>query len=221
VMSGKNNAKTAVIDMRSWDDSSTAAIPTNVHFVWRSFSIRDRLDREYGDHGNHVMWRYGRNGLIAPPSFALDSLTVMDQWLTNLKADTTSAALDLKVRSSKPASAFDLCVLSTDVAQATKVTDKATCDADPRLTPFSSPRQVAGGPLSENVLECQLRPVNDADYAGKLDAGQLARLRAAFPNGVCDWTKPGVGQQAAVSPLSFQAGPGGLALPDAPVSVAK
>jgi hypothetical protein len=221
VMSGKNNARTAVIDMRSWDDSSTAAIPTNVHFVWRSFSIRDRLDREYGDHGNHVMWRYGRNGLIAPPSFPLDSLTVMDQWLTNLKADTTSAALDLKVRSSKPSSAFDLCVLSTDAAQATKVTDKATCDADPRLTPFSSPRQVAGGPLSENVLKCQLRPLNDAEYGGKLDAGQLSRLRAAFPNGVCDWTKPGIGQQAAVSPLSFGAGPGGVALPDPPVSVAK
>jgi hypothetical protein len=221
VMSGKNNAKTAVIDMRGWDDASTSAVPSNVHFVWRSFSIRDRLDREYGNHGNQVMWRFGRNGLGAPASFAADSFSVMDQWLTSLKADTSSAAVDLKVRSSKPATAFDFCVLSTDAAQTTKVTDSATCDADPKLKAFYSPRQVAGGPLSENVLKCQLRPVNDVEYGGRLDAGQLSRLRAVFTTGVCDWTKPGIGQQAAMAPLTFQAGPGGVPLPPEPASVAK
>ena len=47
---------------------------------------------------------------------------------------------------------------------------------------------------------------------------QLARLQAAFPDGVCDWSLPGVGQQAAVSPLTFADGPGGAPLPPAPVS---
>ena len=45
-----------------------------------------------------------------------------------------------------------------------------------------------------------------------------ARLNAVFPTGVCDWSKPGVGQQEAVSPLTFAAGPGGQPLPPAPVS---
>ena len=35
---------------------------------------------------------------------------------------------------------------------------------------------------------------------------------------MCDWSKPGIGQQAAVSPLTFAAGPGGVPLPAAPVA---
>jgi hypothetical protein len=49
----------------------------------------------------------------------------------------------------------------------------------------------------------------------------LSRLRAVFTTGVCDWTKPGIGQQAAMAPLTFQAGPGGVPLPPEPASVAK
>src|SRR5207253_7558313 len=86
-----------------------------------------------------------------------------------------------------------------------------------------SPRQVAGGPLAENILKCQLKPINLADYftpAGPVSftATQLARLQATFPGGVCDWSRPGVGQQEAISPLTFAAGPGGVPLPPAPVS---
>ncbi|RZL86116.1 MAG: hypothetical protein EOP73_32005, partial [Variovorax sp.] len=43
----------------------------------------------------------------------------------------------------------------------------------------------------------QLRPLDASEYGGRLDATQLARLQAVFPGGVCDWSKPGVGQQAA------------------------
>jgi len=51
-----------------------------------------------------------------------------------------------------------------------------------------------------------------------LTAAQVTRLKAVFPDGVCDWSKPGVSQQAAISPLTFIAGPGGVPLPPAPVS---
>jgi hypothetical protein len=60
------------------------------------------------------------------------------------------------------------------------------------------------------------------DYAaGTFSDAQWARLQAVFSTGVCDWSKPGVGQQAAVSPLTFSAGPGGAVMPAAPVSVPK
>jgi hypothetical protein len=103
------------------------------------------------------------------------------------------------------------------------VTDMAVCDADPRLVKHSSPRQVAGGPLTENVLKCQLKPIDPADYVSVANpvgvtGVHLARLRAVFPAGVCDWSKPGVGQQEAISPLTFTAGPGGRPLPPAPTS---
>ena len=93
------------------------------------------------------------------------------------------------------------------------------CDADPRLAKHSSPRQVAGGPLAENILKCQLKPLDVASYAPvTFTAAQLARLGAAFPDGACDWSKPGVGQQDAISPLTFVAASGGRPLPPAPVS---
>ena len=41
----------------------------------------------------------------------------------------------------------------------------ALCDADPRLPKHASPRQVAGGSLEENILKCQLKPLEPADYA--------------------------------------------------------
>jgi len=227
VMSGRNLAKTAVIDMRGWDDSglilqpgTTARSTIPIHYVWRSFSIRDRLVREYGDAGNHALWRFGRGGLLSPV-LAPQAFDTMDQWLTTIKADTSGRGIEDKVRAARPAGAQNFCLLSSDVAQSTRVTDAAACDADPFLKASSSPRQVAGGPLSENILKCQLRPLDASDYGGRLDATQLARLQAVFPGGVCDWSKPGVGQQAAVGPLGFSAGPGGQALAAVPVSIAK
>jgi hypothetical protein len=40
----------------------------------------------------------------------------------------------------------------------------------------------------------------------------------AFPDGVCDWSKPSVGQVASLPWLSFAADPGGKKLPTAPTS---
>ena len=95
------------------------------------------------------------------------------------------------------------------------------CDADPFLKASSSPRRVAGGPLAENMLKCQLRPSMRRSTPGSSMPNQLGRLAAVFPGGVCDWGKPGVAQQAAVSPLSFKAGPGGTAFPAVPVSIGR
>jgi hypothetical protein len=53
---------------------------------------------------------------------------------------------------------------------------------------------VAGEPLVNNVLKCQLKPIDAADYAGKLGKSDLVALTSIFPKGVCDYSKPGVGQ---------------------------
>ena len=90
---------------------------------------------------------------------------------------------------------------------------------DPRLQKHASPRQVAGGALTEDILKCQLKPLNAAEYLpATFTAQQLVRLYNTFPDGVCDWNKPGVGQQPPRSPLTFAAGPGGKRLGAAPAS---
>jgi len=228
VASGKQLAKIAMIDMRGWDDSNITVPPgatpgtIPIHHQWYSFGVKDRIVAEAGNANNQAMWRFARTGLTPPGTMALDAFLTMDQWLTTVKADGSSATLEAKVRSSRPASAADFCLLPTDTTQTVKVTNAATCDADPFLKPSLSPRQVAGGPRAEDVLKCQLKPMLRTDYAaGAFTDAQWARLQTVFSGGVCDWSKPGVGQQTAISSLSFAAGPGGQLLPAAPVSQTK
>jgi hypothetical protein len=222
VSSGTNLGKLPIIDSRGYDEQG-------IHYIWRSFSERARIDTANADnHGNQVMWRYGTGLLPSTPeqvtAVTLQSFLTMDTWLSNLLVSAPKSTLNAvrtqaQVIGAKPATAFDLCYLTGDVTFSNPVTDMAVCDADPRLQSHSSPRQVAGGPLEENILKCQLKAIDPADYApATLSDSQLARLQSAFPGGVCDWSKPGVGQQAAVSPLSFAAGPGGQPLPPPPVS---
>ena len=75
--------------------------------------------------------------------------------------------------------AFDLCYLTGDTTFATPVTDMALCDADPRLAKHASPRQVAGGSIRENILKCQLKPLNIADYAPVAFTAGAARAAAS------------------------------------------
>ena len=200
-----------------------------IHYIWRTFSERARIDAlNGGNHGNQVIWRYGTALLPATAAqveaVTLESLLQMDIWLSNLltsapKATLNSVRTQAQVIAAKPADAFDLCYLTGDATFSTPVTDMALCDADPRLVMHSSPRQVAGGPLTEDILKCQLKPLNTADYLpATVSASQLARLNAVFPGGVCDWSLAGVGQQPAVSPLTFAGGPGGEPLPAEPIS---
>jgi len=223
VMSGKQYAKTAVIDLRGWDDAGTSPPGIPIHYQWRSFSIRERLDLEYGDHGNQVMWRFS-NGLLpagASASLTLEAFVMMDKWLTALKADTSHRRIEDKVRSSKPADAVDFCIVPVSAENPTgREFNMAACESkDPRFKVGSSPRQVAGGALSENILKCQLKPLNSADYSPVvLSSAQLVRLQAAFPDGVCDWSAPGVGQVRARSPRDYTDGPGGEQLHRAPDS---
>ena len=69
---------------------------------------------------------------------------------------------------------------------------------------------VAGQPLTNDILKCQLKPLNPADYAVALSASQVERLKKMFPTGVCDYRKPGVAQQQPNGTWhDFTAGPGG------------
>src|SRR5437867_6981273 len=82
VASGKNLGKLPIIDSRGWDEQG-------IHYIWRSFSERARIDAANGgNHGNQVMWRYG-TGLLPGTAaqvaaVTLPSLLTMNTWLDNL-----------------------------------------------------------------------------------------------------------------------------------------
>ncbi|HXJ53484.1 MAG TPA: DUF6351 family protein [Burkholderiales bacterium] len=227
--SGKNLGKLAIIDSRGWDEQG-------IHYIWRSFAERARIDADnHGDHGNQVIWRYGTGLLPGTPAqiaaVTVKSFLTMDTWLSNLNASApketiNSVRTQAQVIAGKPAAAVDFCFLLADTTFSTPIFDMAACDANApqgdglgRLAKRASPRQVAGGPLVENILKCALKPLNPVDYAPvTFTSAQWARLQAAFADGVCDWSERGVGQRRARSPLTFADGPGGEPLPRAPQS---
>jgi hypothetical protein len=202
-------AKVPMIDLRGNDNSG-------IHMNWRAFAVRERLDRVNGGHGNQVIWRFGPS-LFPPPQLIVDSLVTMDKWVAAIKADTSAAPIEEKVTKNRPAEAVDFCYIGTDYT--TKVTDQATCDADPVLKYYSSPRQVAGGPLSEDILKCRLQPLSRGSYRTQFTEEQWGRLQTVFATGVCDWSKPGIGMQRSVPWQSFAEGPGGKPLPPPPRSL--
>jgi hypothetical protein len=225
VSDAQHLAQVPIIDLRGFDDERLTAAPPGlstlgIHHEWRSFALRARLDAANGTHANHVMWRFAPALLpqVTPnTNLQLQSFLMMDQWLTAMKSDTKSTSLVSRIIANRPTTAPDFCFLSTDLALATQIMDSSVCDSDSFLKPHTSPRQVAGGPLAENILKCQLRPLARADYNPMtLTDDQFNRLKAVFPDGVCDFTKSGVGQQPAVGPLDFSAGPGGVPFSDPP-----
>lgn len=55
---------------------------------------------------------------------------------------------------------------------------------------------MAGLPLVNDVLKCQLKRVSAADDAVTVASAELARLQTLFPSAVCDRGKPGAVQEA-------------------------
>jgi hypothetical protein len=113
----------------------------------------------------------------------------------------------------KPAEAVDSCV------QSGQFVSQSLCDNI--RTSDILPINVAGAPAASNILKCQLKPLSKADYPNTtFTDAQWSDLQAAFPSGVCDWTRPGVGQQAPIgSWLDFSRSVGGEVMGPAPVSI--
>jgi hypothetical protein len=179
--------------------------------------MRNRVLRSVGNLDSQVYWLEATEapfGLPTPPQSAL-TLTKVDEWLANIEADTSGDPLPVKVARNRPADVVDGACYD-----AGQPLPREQCDAI--YTHQLLPRLVAGAPNTADVLKCQLKPLarDSADYAGiTFTDAQWARLQAAFPQGVCDWNKPGVGQQPPVGDwLTFRNGPDGVPLPSPPVA---
>ena len=102
----------------------------------------------------------------------------------------------MKIDRSKPSDLVDACFTNkgtVKIAEQQVYQLNTTCN---QLYPaFSTPRMVAGEPLANDVLKCQLIPIELSLYNVRFTAAEAAQLKAIFPQGVCDYTKPGVGQQ--------------------------
>ena len=207
-------SQVAIIDLRG--DQNPAG---DYHANWRSWAVRERLDRANGQHNNQVIWASGP-GIIPGAAIFRKSFLAMDAWLAAVEADISSRSRADKIVANRPLDLGDLCFAAPGETDAELVNVGLGTAACP-VKFQASPRQTAGGPLAEDIFKCQLKPLvfTDPVYQGAVfTAGQQARLQAVFSTGVCDWSKPGVGQQRSPGWYTFVTGTG-APLPTAPVSV--
>ena len=173
--------------------------PGLAHDYSHAFWTEERLLADQGHTDNRVMW-FGPAPLIGDPQWANEALLDMDRWLTAVESDTSGASLAEKIAQDRPGDVTDRCV-TADAAPACSVEELQTLQ-----TRLSTPRQEAGGPVANDNVACQLKPLDRADYGvlgAAFTADQWAQLEAVFADGVCDWTIPGRGQGPAETWLQY------------------
>jgi hypothetical protein len=185
-----------IIDIRAYADTFP-----DIHDEYRSFVTRARLMATNGSADNQVMITFPfttKPDAKLRASFGAVAGTLvpmMDRWLDNLAKEPTNGATLAAIAAAKPAELADACWTE----DGEKIVEKRTYDGNSRCNqlfpPHGDPRIAAGEPLTENILKCALHPVNPRDYSHPLTPDQLARLKAIFPQGVCDFTRPGIGQE--------------------------
>ncbi len=198
VNTGSNLDKVAIIDLRGPD-------PGAFHDVYRTYALRNRLIREHGHAKNQMLWR-GSVPLLGDTTFRDAAIFAMDRWLAAVEADRRDIPLARKIVEDRPDDVTHRC---TDGAGH----DVPATYCDRVVESYSTPRMAAEMPETDDVIACALKPLRRGDYGGvQFTDAQWAKLKAAFPNGVCDYTEPDPYEVDTVPWLTYEDGPGGTPL---------
>ncbi|MFG3254909.1 DUF6351 family protein [Streptomyces sp. NPDC048172] len=188
---GGGLADVPIIDYRDYTDDAPGG---DLHLRFHSFSTRARLDKANGTHANQVMLvrKDGRGFSLA------DLVADMDRWLTGIKGDDSADTPIRKIVRHKPEGLTDACwTRGTNPRKISEpqVAGTGTTACNTLYPVWPSPRMVAGAGVANDVVTCRKRPVSRSDYSVRFTDKQFDRLRRLFPDGVCDWSKPGAGQR--------------------------
>jgi Tannase-like family of unknown function (DUF6351) len=186
VVTSAENLTLPIIDTRNYMDDII-----DIHTRIRTFQKLERLQKANGTTANEVNWLTPR---LAPTGVNVARLALLahNEWLENIAADASADSYAVKVIRNKPAWVKDACweANGTKHEETFTLTGPSVCNA---LFPINSNvRLQAGGTLSGSILKCHLKPIDAADYRVAFSRLEIARLKAIFPQGVCDWSKPGV-----------------------------
>ena len=182
----------------------------DMHNTHQSFAARQRLIDGQGHADNHVVWFLDTDGSGNSPADDTLMHTAFDtiaEWMANLSADPA-----LSVAEAAPAAAEDRCfavdgaLLAGGASVWNGILDEGPDgDCTDEFELFTTSRIEAGAPITGDIYKCHTMPVDsavlDGIYGGwSPDDGQLARLHEIFPEGVCDYDLPDVGDPSAVVP---------------------
>ncbi len=164
-----------IIDFRRYGD-----LDGNPHDRMRSAQVRLRIERANGTAANQV--------LLLNPARSFNAVRLMDEWLDHITSDQSASSVQQKIVRNKPEELVDACWGPNEE----KITDTKRCDE--LYPPFQDPRLIAGEPLIGQTEKCALKPPDPKDYLTPLSDAQFARLKTIFPQGVCDFSRPGEGE---------------------------
>ena len=147
--------------------------------------------------------------IIADTECEVNSFIAMDEWLAAVESDTLEGAAGREDRERQARGASPT---AATTAAAAKFGDDL---CGPAIVPiYGTPRTVAGDALTTDTNKCRLKPLDrDANYGPfPFTDAQWAQMQAIFPDGVCDFSKPGVDQQGddPVADLPGREGDGDL-----------
>jgi hypothetical protein len=169
----------------------------DIHDRHRDLTIRARLEKATGRSDNQAIW-VGPPVASAVTNIGAEALTVMTQWLDAIAADPAPLNTD-KVVKHKPARATDAYWRADGTMTAEKAGWDNSTGFGQAYPVHSEPRIEAGAPVTNDVMKCQLKPVDFSAYAVKFSSSQQSRMKKIFPGGVCDWSKPSVGYSKIVA----------------------
>ena len=186
---------TPIIDQRT--DLDFAGLGNDIHTSEWSFVMRARLLKANGTAANQVIIATDTSAgqVAAAAQYELDA---MDRWLTAIAADGSGRSAQQKVLANKPAGLGDGCYLSATERISEQLTHPSGGQCGARYPVAVNTRMVAGQSLAMNALKCRLKPLDFRDYPVGFTAAQRQKLRNAFPTGVCDYRRPGVGERAPI-----------------------
>jgi hypothetical protein len=184
-------------------DNATSNEAGGYHYGWFHYALRERLRKANGGKSdNMAMWRSVNAG---------EARATFDSWMLAYTSDRSDTPRLQKVLNARPAQAVEGCYDTSTppafIAEPLAFSRTASTRCSALYPVYSNVRVEAGGPLSADVLKCQLAPVNANAYRVPFTPAQLARLEGIFPDGVCDWSKPGVNQVPVVPWASFGPSP--------------
>lgn len=195
---GGGLATTPIIDYRNYTDDRPGG---DIHMRVHSFATRERLINANGHADNQVMlvrddtFSFGFGSAFSSTEtneVLYEALNLMDQWLVNLEQIASGEPTSSEVVQAKPEELVDACW--TPGEESDKIEEPQTFDGPGEcneLYPsFPTPREVGGAPLANDIVKCQLKPIDMSDYQITFTSEQEAQLREIFPEGVCDWTQP-------------------------------
>lgn len=232
VNEGQGLRDVAIMDMRSFVDGDLMERGdpnVDVHDGYHTAVMGARLQKSNGTTANRVVLTAASIGTTQLDTRTVDSplrklgedgLAQLDKWLVAVANDTSNKSKADKIIANKPAGFVDTCAAAVagpwvgviDTAanrwqgRVERITDQNRCKQFFQFA--ASPRIAAGGPATDDNFKCQLKAIDVKDYKTAPNAEQMAQLQKAFPEGVCDYSKPAVGQAPLAGTWAIYSGPG-------------